>query len=242
MAESEHDKQHQSKFFSRREASFHLDDIELCSHPDIGCEQKDLCEPSEIPLRQELRWAPKRTILSAKASRILDNRMCAKRAFYCNPGSHLRGVEDISPGSHKSFRIVGYWQGGIWSVSTSGNWLPGYLYFWDKIQEKHIYFQSGTLLSSFSVIHFCALLPIFSLKLYILHFLCYGSSTMYTYMIHDYRIQQFLQTDCHTGFLIVRKWRIPILKTVCFQEKTRWILSADFCRNFIPVSFGLHFL
>ena len=132
--------------------------------------------------------------------------------------------------------------GGIWSSLTSGSWLSGYLYFWDKIQEKHIYFQSGTLLSSFSVIYFCALLPIFSLKLYILHFLCYGSSTMYTYMIHDYRIQQFLQTDCHTGFLIVRKWRIPILKTVCFQEETRWILSADFCRNFIPVSFGLHFL
>jgi len=27
MAESEHDKQHLSKFFSRREASFHLNDV-----------------------------------------------------------------------------------------------------------------------------------------------------------------------------------------------------------------------
>ena len=71
MAESEHGELYLAKSFSRREASFHLDDIELCSRPDIGCEQKDLCESSEIPLRQELRWAPKRTILSAKASRII---------------------------------------------------------------------------------------------------------------------------------------------------------------------------
>ena len=76
--------------------------------------------------------------------------------------------------------------GGIWSVPTSGNWLPGYLYFWDKIQEKHIYFQSGTLLSSFSVIYFCALLPIFSLKLYILHFLCYGTCIHIWFMTTEY--------------------------------------------------------
>ena len=55
MAESEHGELYLAKSFSRREASFHLNDIELCSRPDIGCEQKDLCEPSEIPLRQELR-------------------------------------------------------------------------------------------------------------------------------------------------------------------------------------------
>ena len=55
MAESEHDKQHQSKFFSRREASFRLDDIEHAAALTTGCEQKDLCEPSEIPLLQELR-------------------------------------------------------------------------------------------------------------------------------------------------------------------------------------------
>ena len=35
-----------------------------------GCEQKGLCEPYEIPLRQALRWAPKRQIISAKASII----------------------------------------------------------------------------------------------------------------------------------------------------------------------------
>ena len=72
----------------------------------------------------------------------------------------------------------------------------------DKTQEEKIHFQSDTPLSTFSRIRFCAVLLNFLSKLYILQFLCYGNSTMYTYMIHDYRIQQFLQTDCHTDSLL----------------------------------------
>ena len=75
----------------------------------------------------------------------------------------------------------------------------------DKTQEEKIHFQSDTPLSTFQAICFCAVLLKFLSKLYILQFLCYGNSTMYTYMIHDYRIQQSLQTDCHTGFIVVRK-------------------------------------
>ena len=71
----------------------------------------------------------------------------------------------------------------------------------DKTQEEKIHFQSDTPLSAFQAIRFCAVLLKFLSKLYILHFLCYGNSTMYTYVIHDYRIQQFLQTDCHTDSL-----------------------------------------
>ena len=41
--------------FSRREASFHLNHIGYAAALTTGCEQKGLCEPSEIPLRQELR-------------------------------------------------------------------------------------------------------------------------------------------------------------------------------------------
>ena len=59
------------KAFSRLEASLHLNDIGYAAALTTGCEQKGLCEPSEIPLRQELRCAPKRAILSAKASRIV---------------------------------------------------------------------------------------------------------------------------------------------------------------------------
>ena len=73
------------------------------------------------------------------------------------------------------------------------------------LEQETIHFQFDTFLSAFSAIHFCAVLPKILFKLYILQFLCYGNSTMYTYMIHDYRIQQSLQTDCHTGFIIVRK-------------------------------------
>ena len=43
------------KCVSRQEASFHLNDIGYAAALTIGCEQKGLCEPSEIPLRQELR-------------------------------------------------------------------------------------------------------------------------------------------------------------------------------------------
>ena len=46
------------------------------------------------------------------------------KGFENHPGSHLRGVEDISPGSHKPFRIVGDQEGGIESVSTSGISFP----------------------------------------------------------------------------------------------------------------------
>ena len=55
MAESEHGELYLAKSFSRREASFHLDDIGYAAALTTGCEQKGLCEPSEIPLRQELR-------------------------------------------------------------------------------------------------------------------------------------------------------------------------------------------
>ena len=73
------------------------------------------------------------------------------------------------------------------------------------LEQETIHFQFDTFLSAFSAIHFCAVLPKILFKLYILQFLCYGNSTMYTYMIHDYRILQFLQIDCHTGFFVVRK-------------------------------------
>ena len=40
---------------ARREARFYLDDVVYAAALTIGCGRKDLCEPSEIPLRQTLR-------------------------------------------------------------------------------------------------------------------------------------------------------------------------------------------
>ena len=45
-----------------------------------------------------------RNSIGLRTSRSLRTANSLSKGFENHPGSHLRGVEDISPGSHKSFR------------------------------------------------------------------------------------------------------------------------------------------